>query len=402
MTHATEGIDAMRGAMAEATGTDAADWYPVLKARYGMAEACTAIAARGSRQSGGDRPTVLTQLLTCATAVDPLLVAGLRPLYGDIDAATYSLSPRALDAQPEAAAVMIQHTFGVVSEPEARALAAAARGRGAVVLEDSAHCAGRMARGTDGMPLADVSFHSFGVEKMLATKFGGAVWVNPAMADAPLRRDMTARLSALPAPGARLRFALRTYRLQRAVLNRLPGALARSIEAALTRVGLFEPAVARAETEGRLARAALAPSADVAADVVSALRDLPEVQRRRAAAVDAYLEALGDAVAAPERLAGQPLVRMPLLVPHGVDPEAVMARLRAQGVYAGRWYRPVLFPGTASPEAYAYDPSDRSVPVTDDVVARLVNLPTLVDPERAREIAGLALAAIDSCRDARA
>lgn len=376
---------ALRERLARLTDTQPGDWFPVLKARYGMLAAFEALAARGESR-------VVTQALTCATAVDPIMAAGLAPVYADIDAGSFSVAAAALPADG-AGAVVIQHTFGVV-DAAAADVARAARAAGAAVFEDSAHCATRLARDAAGAPLADVSFHSFGVEKVLPTKFGGAVWVNPAMADASLREHIVARLSALPAPGGALSLAVRTYRLQRGVLNRLPGALAAPLERALAAARLFEPAVAPAETRGRLTRAGVAAGPAVASGVLAALDGLKENLATRAAAVDAYLEALGGAVAEPARLAGQPLVRLPLLVPDGVDPEAVFSRLRARGVQAGRWYRPVLFPGTATPEAYHYTPGDPALPVTHDVVARLVNLPTLVSPERAREIAAEALAAM--------
>ncbi len=387
-------VDDLRRGLAEATGTDAADWYPVLKARYAMLEVFTALAERRGRSA------VVTQALTCATAVDPIVEAGLRPVYADIDPGTYAIRPGAVAWEDGPSAAVIQHTFGVIDESSSAEIADAARRVGALVVEDSAHCAGRMARGTDGAPVADVSFHSFGIEKQLPTKFGGAVWLSPDLPGRELRSALADSLSSLPQPGARLAFAIKTYRLQRGVLNRLPRQISRPLERVLTAAGLFEPAVARAEVEGRLTRGALAIPDHVAAEVADALGRLESIEAGRTAAVDAYLEALGDAIGAPEHLAGQPLVRFPMLVPAGLDPESVISQLQAQGVYAGRWYRPVLFPGTDTPESYAYTPGDPSLATTHDVVARLVNLPTTVSPERARQIAGLALKAVAAQRAA--
>jgi hypothetical protein len=98
---------------------------------------------------------------------------------------------------------------------------------------------------------------------------------------------------------------------------------------------------------------------------------------------------------------GQPLVRFPFLVPPGVDPEAVIVGLRAKGVVEGRWYRPALFPGVADPAMYGYTPGAAAHAVTEDVIARIVNLPTSVPPDQARRTARQALALIDSSRAAR-
>ena len=62
--------------------------------------------------------------------------------------------------------------------------------------------------------------------------------------------------------------------------------------------------------------------------------------------------------------------------------------LSQRGVYAGRWYRPALFPGALDAAVYGYAPGDPRLAVSEDLVARLVNLPTNVSEERAREIVG--------------
>ena len=77
------------------------------------------------------------------------------------------------------AAYHTRHTWflskPVVQDELNAALARAAHGAGALLIEDCAHCVGRMATDSSDIPLADVSVHSFGVEKMLRTSFGGAI-----------------------------------------------------------------------------------------------------------------------------------------------------------------------------------------------------------------------------------
>jgi dTDP-4-amino-4,6-dideoxygalactose transaminase len=136
--------------LAERTDTNPRDWYFTFKARYGM----QVVFAELARSLGGG--TVATQAFTCATAVDPIVVAGLTPHYCEIDLDTLAIKPPIAD---DYAAVVLQHTFGIVS-PAAAQIAAA----GGLVIEDSAHCVGRMAKDNSGRPLADISVHSFGVE----------------------------------------------------------------------------------------------------------------------------------------------------------------------------------------------------------------------------------------------
>jgi len=390
------GAEGVTGRLAALTGTEAADWHVVFKARYGMVETFAAIASHTPRRS------VVTQLLTCATAVDPILVAGLTPTYAEVSPDSLSIDPDRLSVGDDVAAVVIQHTCGIVDTAAAQRVASAARAKGALVLEDSAHCVARMARGEDNAPIADVSFHSFGVEKMLPTMFGGAVWVNPAMEDVTLRRAIVGRLASLKRPALRLRCAARTYRYQLAVINRLPLGIARPLRSFLVRIGSFDPPIAHAELEGRLAYGAAAATGWIHAGVAEALGHLQANEQQRAGAVAAYVEEFGDRVEIPDGAkTGQPLVRFPFLVPPGVDPEAVIVGLRANGVVEGRWYRPALFPGVADPAVYGYTPGEAGNVVTEDVIARIVNLPTSVPPDQARRTARQALELIDSSRAGR-
>ncbi|WP_062070463.1 DegT/DnrJ/EryC1/StrS family aminotransferase [Demequina sediminicola] len=388
-------MDTVRQELARLTGTRPDDWHLTFKARYGLQQVYRALAAE---QKNG---TVLTQSLTCSTAVDPILVEGLRPVYADIHADSCALDPDALTLPDDAVALTVQHTFGIVDEPRSRALAAAARGRNVVVVEDSAHALGRMARDEHGVPLADVSVHSFGVEKALPTKFGGAVWINPDTPHTEFRDRASALLEALVAPSARLQFAAKTYRTQLGVLRRLPGALSRPMRAGLTRAGLFEPAVAPSEQAGELAHSDLAASDWVQGHMAEHLPQLGTLEQSRRASVAVYLETLSDLVPAGVAIvdadgALQPLIRLPLLVPAGVDADAVVADLRGRGVYAGSWYRPALFPGATDPSSYGYDPSDPAVAVTEDVISRIVNVPTGRDAHETAAIAAHVREAIDS------
>lgn len=376
------GTQALTSTLATRTGTDPSDWYLVFKARYGMTVVFRALRAlRGP----GD---VVTQVFTCSTAVDPILVAGLAPVYGEVSRASVALDPDRLVLSERTRAVVVQHTFGIVDEEAAARLRSAAHAAGALLVEDSAHCAGRLARDASGEPVADVSVHSFGVEKALPTFFGGAVWVNPRSGDEALRESLAGRLAALPPAGPRLDLLARVYRAQIGVLNRLPPPVAGPVRRALTAARAFEPAVAPAEQRGALPYRPMRPSAWMTRQVLAALPHLDESQRRRAAAVAVYQEALTGSVEIPSSITpGDGLVRWPCFAADRAGALRILAALRAAGVYAGSWYRPALFPGVEDPAVYGYTPGDAALATSEDLVDRVVNLPTAVDPDEARRIA---------------
>ena len=405
--------------LAERTGTQAGDWFPVFKARQGMKVAFDVLAKRACPAVGGTesgavvgtsgsqalRREVVTQLFTCCTAVDPIVAAGLAPVYGDISARTLALDASLLPVGERTAAVVLQHTFGIMdAEADAR-LREVAHAAGAIVMEDCAHCAGRISRDAQGAPVADVSVHSFGVEKMLPTHFGGAVWVNPRMADAPLRDEMRARLASLPLVAPALARAARHYLNQVRVLNHLPHGLSHALRERLSAVGLFEPAIASVELAGGLASEPALPSRWVADQAHCALAAASADEDVRRAAVAAYGEALADVPSSPREggawvCAGGldpalPLLRLGVFVPGEGKADEALARLRATGFYVVPWYRPLLFPGVSDEAAFGLprgiDAVLARLPVTRACSVGAVCLPCDLSPERAREALAVAL-----------
>lgn len=381
--------------MASRTNTDARDWFPVFKARYGME-----VVFKTLREAKGEG-TVATQLLTCCTAVDPIVSSGLTPRYAEVSDATFALDPTKLKTDASTRAVMLQHTHGIIDAASDELLARVAHDAGALLVEDSAHCVARISRGEDGLPVADVSIHSFGVEKILpGTYFGGAVYVNPRMADQDLRARLTQALSALPLVPASLDRVAQAYRNQIRVLTRVPAVVAAPLRDTMTQVGAFEPAVADAELRGELPRDAYAPSTWIAERAMAALSGLDQNEGRRRACVDAYLDVFGKAqdegvlVAGllpsnPQLLVGQPLLHFPVTFSNTAVAELACNKITQMGLYAVPWYRPLLYPGVNDQAAYAWDGSTDGCPVCARLSAGALALPTDIDPAEAREVAAV-------------
>lgn len=361
---------AVRGALARVSGTDADDWFLVSKARHALLVVLRAVA----RHAGPGE--VVTQPFTCATAVAPIVTAGLRPRYADLDPDTMALDPASVHAalSDRTRAVIAQHTFGRAARvARLRDLTP----EGALLVEDSAHCLGELGRDADGVPAADVSVHSFGVEKMLPTRSGGAVWVNPALRGTDRHAVLVAALAGLPAPGRREGFARTAGTPARRVAGRLGGPGARALDVAAN-LGLVDLAIMPSERAGRVAGEPTALAGAALRDVARALPDLERIaeHRRRTAAI--YRSGLaGVAEVTVPRLLDDPaltLVRYPMLLSTPGRAEAAFAALQAQGLVPGRWYRPVLFPGARDPRDFAYEPG--TSPVAEDAAARVLNLQT--------------------------
>ncbi|GAA4947286.1 DegT/DnrJ/EryC1/StrS family aminotransferase [Actinoplanes utahensis] len=134
---------------------------------------------------------VVVQAYTCAAVVEPLLRMGLRPVYADIDPATFGPDPAAVRAAvgPRTRAVIVQHTFGI---------RAAVPAVGVPVIEDCAHTV----PGTIDSSGSAAAFYSFEWGKPVVAGLGGtAVVHDPGLAAAmsegygryttpPARREM--------------------------------------------------------------------------------------------------------------------------------------------------------------------------------------------------------------------
>lgn len=356
----------VRVQLAALSGTDPADWHLVSKGRHAMMMAM-------AQQPAGE---VLNQPLTCLTAVAPAISAGHRPTYADVDADTLAIDPaRAAEAVTDRTRVVVgQHTFGAAAPLAAlRALVP----DGALLMEDSAHCLGEIVRDGSGEPLADVSVHSFGLEKMLPTRTGAAIWVNPAAAGQPWHAPLLAALHRLGAAGRRQRVADVISPQVRRVARRLgaPGARAVALAA---RTGLVEEVIMASERDGAIAGE---PSRLTGTALTAVARELPGLgpnQRHRRRVATLYREGLSEVAGVtrpgeldrPERT----LVRYPILLPSAERAQACFTALQQEGLVPGLWYRPLLFPGPTDHAPFAYDPA--TCPVAEEVSSRILNLPT--------------------------
>src|SRR5436190_21251217 len=101
-------------------------------------------------------------------------VAGLTPVFADIDPVTFTLSPEALERAitPRTRAVMPTHLYGLACDMNP--ILALARRHNLKVIEDCAHSLGATYDGRMAGTLGDASFFSFQAFKPLNT-FGGGL-----------------------------------------------------------------------------------------------------------------------------------------------------------------------------------------------------------------------------------
>lgn len=121
---------------------------------------------------------VLVQSYTCVAVPEPILWAGLKPVYVDIDTKTLNMSSDDFEKKitAKSKAVIIQHTFGNPSGM--RKILDLAKKHGLIVIEDCAHALGAEYESKKVGTFGDFSFFSFGRDKVISSVFGGMVIVN--------------------------------------------------------------------------------------------------------------------------------------------------------------------------------------------------------------------------------
>jgi dTDP-4-amino-4,6-dideoxygalactose transaminase len=127
---------------------------------------------------------IIVPALTFWVVPEITRVAGLTPVFADIDPATFTLCPGAMERAitPNTRAVLPTHLYGLACDMDP--ILALARKHNLKVVEDCAHSLGATYRGRMVGTFGDASFFSFQAFKPLNTFGGGLAW----MRDADLAR----------------------------------------------------------------------------------------------------------------------------------------------------------------------------------------------------------------------
>lgn len=364
-----ESSEQIRKQLAELSQTNAEDWHLCLKARFGMALVFEAIR---DKIGAGE---VITTPYTCITSINPILVAGLTPVYHDIDESILStgkLNEKLFKAKTRA--IVMQHTVGMIGNKTN--LRKSADKHHVLLIEDSAHCVTRFARDKDDKILADISIHSFGVEKVLTgTKFGGAIYVNPELKQKSptLYEHILEKFDKLKQPDRHMAFRVRTYRLNNAVIQRLHGKLRRGFRNFEIKTGILEPPIYPFEQDGQQDEPRTT-NKYINERILEQLKTLKGNYIRRNANVDLYHTKLKSKHFKKITKLHEPLLAYPIAFETEEKANEAYDMLCSQGYFIRRWYSPLLYPGPNSLKIYRYNP--KNAPIAEDVSRRVLCLPT--------------------------
>lgn len=350
--------------------TNASDWFLFLRARSGME-----LAFRAIKEILGEGE-VITTPYTCITSVNPILCGGLKPVYQDIDPeylAHRTVNKKLINKSTRA--IMMQHTLGIIGDKsELREIADA---HNLLLIEDSAHCTTRMET-KNGAPIADISIHSFGVEKVIqATKFGGAIYLNPKLKkkSPELYDKLITLFRGVPQPPKDLARRIKLYKAINRPLQHT-GSMKPTLKHLLGKTGLYEPPVAELEQDGKQ-RPAYALNEYTAKEILAQLPALPENYKHRKEATKIYRENLASPHFKIVSQLDEPMLAFPIRFNNRNDADRAYKQLTKAGYFIRRWYKPLLYPGANSYKTYNLNESE--TPEARKASETVLSLPTNLD-----------------------
>ena len=121
---------------------------------------------------------VLLQAFTCNAAANPIIWAGLKPVYVDCDERTFNIDIEDLKRKitPQTKAVMVQHTFGKPAEMDE--ILKICQQYNFILIEDCAHSLGAVYKGKKVGTFGNAAFFSFSRDKVISSVYGGMAVAN--------------------------------------------------------------------------------------------------------------------------------------------------------------------------------------------------------------------------------
>lgn len=300
------------------------------------------------------RPEVIFPATLCTSPPTVAQLAGVKPVFCDVDPRTGLITPETLDAAfiayPQAKALLLTHLYGHVGDLDA--LITIAKRHHALVIEDAAQAHGARYKARPVGSFGDLSLLSFGHTKILDVGGGGVI-----LSDDPAwMRALRSRAQGLSAPSEHLARWSADYRTGYY-------ALAAQFKA---HPGLKPMIGALCRLHPDLYRYAI--SEDQAEQCLASLRQLPDAIKRRRDHAQLYERALeGSAITYQALSEGAVPWRFNLFL----DPELrerALSDLRSADIDASAWYP------NAAPFFAESDHASFTLPGGDQLEHEILNL----------------------------
>jgi dTDP-4-amino-4,6-dideoxygalactose transaminase len=313
---------------------------------------------------------VLIQPFTCVAVPNSILWSGAKPVYVDIDK-TGNIDASNLEKKitRKSRAIIVHHTLGIAANVEK--IREIAKKHNLVLIEDCAHALGATCKGRKLGTFGDVSFFSFGRDKVVSSVFGGMVITNNKRYAQNIRNFQR----GLPFPSFHWIFAQLFHPVAFVVILPLYNTfnIGKIILVLLQKVKVLSVPVEASEKEGKrpLSYPKRFPNAQ-ALLALNQLRKLEKFNKHRREVAKQYKEALQNLpVTLPRDSAEDIFLRYNL---ETKDALSIYAFFRKKNVILGRWYCHTIDPKGVILTKVGYQQG--SCPRAELFAANCLNLPT--------------------------
>ena len=346
-----------------------------------------------------EKYNVAIQGFTCNAVVNPVLWLNLKPNYIDIDPMTMNMSLDSLKERIDSKTkvVVLQHTFGnpmFTTKKDFYAFLDEMHEKGILVFEDCAHALGGEIEGKKLGTFGDAALYSFGIEKVLSTRVGGALVVN--------NEDFLEDVEKIFKDMKEVSYFHTFIWLLNPIFWRIFRVFKKKkmqMANFLRKIRLLNMGFEDSELSG--IKPKYYPrkiSNALSCFVLNELKNLDENLSHRKAIAGVYAEYFS-----VEHLGGAkiPFVRFPVVCETKRQKLELKKFLEEKNINVGDWYEPVIYPKSTIQGPMMYKTG--SCKVAEIVSSRILNLPTgkNISKEYAREISEKIISFLDEYENRR-
>lgn len=320
---------------------------------------------------------VLLQAYTCVAVPEPVLWANLKPVYVDCDECTLNMSCTDLEKKitSKSRVLIIQHTFGNPADLDR--LLQIAKKHNLFVIEDCAHALGAVYKGKLVGSFGDVSFFSFGRDKVISSVFGGAIATN--------NSDLAKKIESFHHQCRDLSFCWISKQIIHPIVLGLVKAtyrlyVGRFLLAFVKRTGLISRAVYEVERFGQRPPFIFSKMPNALAKMaLNQLNKLDNFNSHRKLLAEFYAKNIIDLpLKSQSSLDSADSIFLRFLIKSSQSLN-ILAAARKEEIFLGDWYTTAVAPDRVNYQKIFFNPE--SCPVAQKIASESLNLPTDINTD---------------------
>lgn len=316
---------------------------------------------------------VLLQAFTCNAVPNPVLWLRAKPVYVDIDE-SLNIDPEDFEKKitSKSRAVIIQNTFGVPAQIDK--IIEVARRHNLIVIQDCAHALGAEYNGKKLGTFGDISFFSFGRDKVISSVWGGVVTTNNDELAAKIQKIY----ESVPYPKKLWTVKQLFHPILFSLIIPTYYVFGKYLLAFLRVSRGIGLAVSQKERMGE--RPDMFPARmpeELAAIALHQFEKLQKYNTHRKKIADLYFrECLGlpSPILSPVKIPGAIYMRFNILYPNAKD---MIKKAKKKHILLGDWYKNIIDPVGTDFEKMGYMPG--SCPNAEKAAKESINLPTHIN-----------------------